>query len=212
MHIATFCFKTIQNVEKVSQIDPKIVGNFKCFQFLTFLLTLCAIIKQAGTSPSLLPVKFPKLAKDISLKLLPSLSIYSKVTRKITPETRKSPLPKQGKPKPIFWFFGKNTIVPKRVSACEKLFTKPEIALKARSTVQPDESFGKTHRGEKSWKEVFSTIIQKTHQLYRIKKQQRGQPQDSEAYFLYRKLQIPKIANWNVSKIVFGKKFQGNFP
>ena len=153
-------------------------------------------------------LKFVKFAKDTSFKILPFLAVPN-ITPRYTPETRKLLFCQQEKQKiPFKKFFRKSSIVSKNVSARKSFFSQAEISFGNRGTLRPDETLERTYRGEKSLREVVSTIIPKLHQLHRIKKQQRDHPQDSENIFFYTKPQQPKIANTMLRKQFSGKIYK----
>ena len=91
------------------------------------------------------PLKFVKLEKDTSFKLLPLSQC-----QKLSP---------------------RNTLKHENVFGCffvsvSLLFLQPKSVWKRGCTLRPNESFGKTNRAQKR-EGVFSTIIRKTNQFHR---------------------------------------------
>ena len=83
-----------------------------------------------------------------------------------------------------------------KVSAHKTNFLKPKSAIKAR---------GKFRKDAQSRKKVFSTLNKKIHQFHMIKSNKGVTLKALEIYFLYKKLQNPKLAKiflYSVSRIV----------
>ena len=89
-------------------------------------------------------------------------------------------------------FLKKSDVVKKRFSF-KSTFSLFEISFENEGYPRPDECFGRTHRGGKSCKVVPSTIIQKTHEFYGIKKQQRSHPEDPGNIFFTEHLKILEL-------------------
>ena len=91
-------------------------------------------------------------------------------------------------------------MVPKKVSARKTFFSPAQFSFES------EECFRTTHRGKKSWKEIFSTIIQNTHHLTISKRSKNNKSSPSRHaqhkkihIFPHRKLKNLKLQN-HVSK------------
>ena len=143
---------------KSLEIDPKVGKNIKIFQLSTFVVTLCAKVKQPGIGTNRRPTEVSQNAKDTIFKLL--VFSRSQNTPQNTDETRKPLFPQLKTQKTLFMkhFLEMSHSAEKSFSSQNHLYLK--LTMKAKGTYRPNENLLKT-QPKKALKMSFTQSLGK---------------------------------------------------